>query len=83
LNAKANSIIRALIDESNFACHETVEGTPGIIEWVADDTALVNAREYLKEFRTSVSPEEVEHVGEHSDGHSTNESVEHPEALPS
>ena len=50
LNAMANKIITDLTNESNFACHETVEGTPGIIEWIADDTALEAAKKYLKEF---------------------------------
>lgn len=45
LNAQANKIIVALIDESNFAVNEA-----GVIEWVADDTALNNARAYLKSF---------------------------------
>lgn len=50
LQARAKKIIEELSNESNFACHETAEGTPGIIEWVADDKALNDARKFLKEF---------------------------------
>jgi len=55
LTAQANNIIRELSKESNFAVHETVEGTPGVIEWIADDAALNEARRYLKSFNEAVS----------------------------
>jgi hypothetical protein len=80
LNAKANSIIRALIDENNFATFADTDD----IHWVADDTALENARKYLAEFKANLgAPKDVEHVAEHRESHPAHESVEHVEALPS
>lgn len=81
LNAKANSIIRALIDESNFGIQDLGDGT-GQVLWLADDTALENARAYLKEFRSG-SAEQVEHVAKHGESHPAHDSVKHAEALPS
>ena len=80
LNAKANTLIRALIDESNFAIHEEPDGgNPVSIEWVADDTVINNARAYLKEFATSGmrtrSLEHVQQPSEPSNGSPTENSV--------
>lgn len=44
LNVHSSNIIRELIKEENFA----VRGEVGEVLWVADDTAIENAKKYLK-----------------------------------
>jgi hypothetical protein len=91
LNARANSIIRALIDESNFALRS--EGLLGKqaeendeILWIADDTVLENARAYLKEFSSGMRTRSLENIkqpSEPSNDPSTENSVNDVDVLAS